>query len=299
MRDKIRLIVESNTFQFGVLGLILLAAAVVGLETSRKMTDRFGSVFTILNSIILWIFVLEAVLKMAQHGKCWYRYFKDPWNLFDFFIVAVCFLPIQANYAAVFRIARIVRSLRLVTALPKLQLIVNCLLKSIPSMFYVGILLALMFYVYGVVGVFLFSENDPVHFRNLPMSLLSLFRVVTLEDWTDVMYIQMLGSDVYAYENTTGIIAKSIAQPIGAAIYFVSFVLFGTMIILNLFIGVIINSMTEAQEETVRRQIGLERESSEGLSLAAEIDCIEGQIDDLKLNLKKLKYRLDDSQIPN
>ena len=295
MVEKIRQIVDSKSFQFGILGLILLAAVVVGLETSPEIVAKFGTSLSVLNTVILWVFVFEAALKMAQHGSRWYRYFLDPWNALDFAIVAIFFLPIHASYVAVFRLARVVRALRLLTSLPKLQLIVSCLLKSIPSMCYVGILLALMFYIYGVVGVFLFSENDPVHFRNLPMSLLSLFRVVTLEDWTDVMYIQMLGSDVYAYDNTTAIALKSTAQPFVAALYFVSFVLLGTMIVLNLFIGVIINSMTEAQEETLKRQLNSEESKNEDCGLIPEINRIEEQIAELNSNLKQLKSKIQNS----
>ena len=164
-------------------------------------------------------------------------------------------------------------------------------------MFYVGVLLSLTFYVYAVVGVFLFRENDPVHFQNLPTSLLSLFRVVTLEDWTDVMYIQMFGSDVYAYDNTSGITPVSSPKPIVGAAYFVSFVLFGTMIILNLFIGVILNSMAEAQEESERNKIDAEKQSSTQLTLAKEVHVIESQIDDLQQNLRKLKLRLESEEL--
>ena len=111
--------------------------------------------------------------------------------------------------------------------IPRLQLLVSAMLKSLPSMGYVTILLFLLFYIYAVMGVMLFGKNDPVHFGDLWLSLLSLFRVVTLEDWTDVMYLQMFGSDVYQGYNQdyTGPIEPK-AMPITAVLYFVSFVLF-------------------------------------------------------------------------
>ena len=95
------------------------------------------------------------------------------------------------------RLFRLLRVLRLLSAVPKLQLLVNALLKSLPSMLYVTVLLLLLFYVYAVAGVMFFAKNDPVHFGNIFDALLSLFRIVTLEDWTDVMYLQIYGSDVY------------------------------------------------------------------------------------------------------
>ncbi len=298
MPHRLEQIVKSNYFQGGILALILLAAIIVGLETSPKLTAQFGALLGVINNLVLWAFVVEAVMKMAQHGRHFLRYFKDPWNVFDFLILVVCFLPVNAGYAAVFRMARVVRALRLVTALPKLQLIVNCLLKSIPAMFYVGVLLSLMFYVYAVMGVFLFRENDPIHFRDLPTSLLSLFRVVTLEDWTDVMYIQMYGSDVYAYPNTTGIIPVSKAQPLVGAAFFVSFVFLGTMIMLNLFIGVILNSMTEAQDDADREHIDAEKAANEQLSIASEVQSIEMQMDELMQKLHLLRIRLRDEDQP-
>ena len=249
MQSLLRDIAESKRFQYGVLALIVFAAILVGLETSKQVTSQYSRLLDVLNDFVLWAFVIEALIKMGQHGRHFYRYFKDPWNVFDFAVIAVCFLPIESQFAAVLRLARVFRSLRLVTAIPKLQLLVNALLNSIPAMIYVGIMLLLLFYVYGVMGVFLFRDNDPVHFPDLATSMLTLFRVATQEDWTDVMYIQMYGSDVYAYDNTTDIEPIPSARPLLGATFFVSFVFLGTMIMLNLFIGVILNSMEEVQQK--------------------------------------------------
>ena len=284
-------VVESRWFQISVLVVIVIAAIIVGIETYPQIVDQHAGLLTALNRIVLWIFVVEAAMKMIRHGRHWYRYFFDPWNVFDFIIVAVCFLPVDASYAAVLRLARIMRALRLMTAMPQLQLIVGALIKSIPSMVYVGILLALNFYVYAVMGVFLFGENDPIHFRDLPTAMLSLFRVVTLEDWTDVMYIQMYGSDVYAYDNTTGIEPVSKAMPIIGAAYFVSFVMFGTMIMLNLFIGVILNSMEQAKDEQERESLKERMAAGERGSLADEVERIQHKLEDLNEHLQKLKIQ--------
>lgn len=295
-------LVESRIFQNFIIVMILLAAVLVGMETYPQLRNRYGPELELLNRIVLWIFVLEAVLKMMRHGSKFYRYFLDPWNVFDFIIVVVCFLPVDSSYAAVLRLARIMRVMRLMTALPQLQLIVGALIKSIPSMGYVGVLLALNFYVYAVLGVFLFGENDPIHFHNLQTAMLSLFRIVTLEDWTDIMYINMFGSDQYpgpglqAYEaaNNTGLTPRPETGPgvaIGAA-YFVSFVMFGTMIMLNLFIGVILNSMDEARTDRVRDEQEERRASGVAASLSDDVVLIEQQIDALKHDLMALRVRL-------
>jgi len=148
-------------------------------------------------------------------------------NLFDFLIVALCCFPGEAQFAAVFRLARGLRLLRLVTAVPRLQLLVGALLKSLGAMGYVTLLLALVFYIYGVAGVHLFGRIDPNHFGTLAVALLSLFRLITLDNWTDLF------------------LAASGQSALIAALYFVSFIMLGTMIMLNLFIGIIMNSMAE------------------------------------------------------
>ena len=301
MIEPLRKIVDSNFFQYFILGCILLAAVLVGLETYPQIEARYENTLEILNAIVLWIFVVEAAMKMAQHGKHFYRYFYDPWNLFDFTIVVVCFLPVNASYAAVLRLARIMRALRLMTAMPQLQLIVGALIKSIPSMGYVGILLALNFYVYAVMGVFLFRANDPFHFYDLQTAMLTLFRVVTLEDWTDVMYINMYGSDMYGgYDDLNAANAHQEIYPdpskcpgplIGAA-YFVSFVMFGTMIMLNLFIGVILNSMDEARAEREHDEQEARRAAGQELSVDDDFEAVAEQIDALKSHLDKLQIRV-------
>ncbi len=285
--------VESNFFQYFILAMILLAAVLVGLETYKSIEHEYGKIIHLLDQVVLGVFVLEAVLKILQYGRQPWRYFQDPWNLFDFTIVVVCFLPVNAQYAAVLRLARIMRAMRLMTALPQLQLLVGALIKSIPSMGYVGILLALNFYVYAVMGVFLFGENDPMHFQNLQTAMLTLFRVVTLEDWTDVMYIQMLGSNVYAYDNTSGIEPVPRAMPIIGAAYFVSFVMLGTMIMLNLFIGVILNSMDEAQEERERENLAARRAAGLATEITDDVDALQEQIAALQQGLHILKLRLE------
>ena len=252
-----RKIVESPWFNAFIICVIIAAGIVVGIQTFPAIDLAHAGLWEFLNRLILAIFTLEIVVKMTALSPQPWRYFKDSWNIFDFTIVVVCFLPFGGAYAAVLRLFRLLRVVRLVTVIPRLQILVGAMLKSLPSMFYVTILLFLLFYIYGVVGVMLFRENDPVHFGNLWTALLSLFRVVTLEDWTDIMYIQMYGSNAYeGYNQTTaGLTIVPQARPLLGALYFVSFVLLGTMIMLNLVIGVIINGMDEAQKEIADRNL--------------------------------------------
>lgn len=243
--------VDSSGFQNFIIGIILLAAVVIGLETYPSVVKSAGAVLHALDKVILAVFTIEIVLKFAALGKRWPRFFVDGWNVFDLFVVVLCLVPIDAEFVAVFRLARLLRVLRLVTALPRLQLIVGALLKSVPSIGYVGILLALHFYVFSVLSTSLFGKNDPFHFGNLQSSILSLFEVVTMEGWVDLMKIQTLGCDKYGYDDSIRALCTAPeTHPVGAPIFFVIFIVFGTMIILNLFIGVIMKGMEEMQEET-------------------------------------------------
>lgn len=278
-----RKLADSSKFQNFVTVVILLAGVLVGVETYPEAVEAGGEGLHVLDAIILWIFVAEIVVKMvAAWPKPW-RFFTDPWNVFDFVIVAAAFLPFAGSAATVLRLVRLLRVLRLVRALPKLQLLVGALLKSIPSMAYVSLLLGLLFYVYAVAGVFMWGENDPVHFANLQISFVSLFRAVTLEDWTDLMYIQMYGCENYGYGGMEAMCTASSASPVGGAFFFISFVLFGTMVILNLFIGVILSGMDEAQKEAedqlaIDRAGRVPRVSEELRSLERELAGLQEQL---------------------
>lgn len=227
-------VTESAAFQRLVVGMILFAGLLVGLETHAGLMARIGGALHLLDRVVLGFFVVELTLRIAACGRRPWTYFRDPWNVFDFLIVAVCLLPFATTFAAVLRLARVLRVLRLVTALPRLQILVGALLKSVPSMGYVALLLSLHFYVYAVIGVTFFSAADPEKFGGLGRAVLTLFEVVTLEGWVDVMDAQIKG-------------LGSAWIPVA---YFVTFILLGTMIMLNLLIGVIVNGMSEAREET-------------------------------------------------
>ncbi len=286
----LRKFTEAGPFTGFIIFVIVVAGIVVGMETFDSMVADYGAILHWLDIIILAIFALEAVLKIAARGKRPWEYFQDPWNCFDFSIVVIVFLPVGASYVAVLRMARILRVFRLASMIPRLQVLVSALLRSIPSMFYVGLLLSLFFYIYAVLGAMLWKENDPVHFKNIWIAMLSLFRVVTLEDWTDIMYINMYGSDAYGYTPEmlleTG--AVSSASPLGAAAYFVSFVMIGTMIILNLFIGIVMTSMDAAQKESEAAQKAKEAKQSASKALEAQIYSLQQRLELFKEDLSAI-----------
>lgn len=236
-----RKIINSILFNYFIFLLILLSAIIIGIETYPAMANQYRDVLSLIDQIIIALFTIEIALKIISNGKRPWLFFSDPWNVFDFIIVAICLIPFNdTHYFAVFRILRVLRILRMITVFPKLKLIISALLKSIPSMGYVIMLICLLFYVYAIVGVFVFGQADPLHFGDLHHAFVTLFKVLTLEGWTDIMNIHILGT----INNENQQIVS-----FWPFLYFASFIIFGAMIILNLFIGVIMNSMEESQKE--------------------------------------------------
>lgn len=221
-------IVAAPLFNHLVIALILLNGVAIGLETSRWVTERVGDLLGDVNQLILSAFILEALVKMAAHGNRPWRYFSSGWNCFDFTIILLSLIPAAGPLATLARLVRVLRVLRLVSAFPELRLLVDTLLRSLPGMVHIGLLMSIIFYIYGVAGYFLFHEIDPTHWRSLPIALLSLFRIVTLEDWTDIMYDAM---EFMPW----------------AWVYFVSFVVVGSFVVINLFIGLVLSNLDEAK----------------------------------------------------
>lgn len=283
MQHTLREIADAPWFQHTITAVILAAGVLVGVETYHGVVAQWGGLIHRLDQLILAVFVAEVIIKIGAEGTKPWRYFMDPWNVFDFAIVAVCFMPFDAQGVAVLRLARLLRVLKLVRALPKLQILVSALLKSIPSMGYVSLLLFMLFYLYAVAATMFFGGNDPVHFGRLDISMLSLFRAVTLEDWTDLMYIQMYGCADYGYDSMMAQCTSSQAMPLTSVAFFVSFVLLGTMVILNLFVGVIMSGMDEAQAEQ-QEMVRMER--------AGEAPSLDGELHELQAQLAQLQDSL-------
>jgi voltage-gated sodium channel len=233
--------VSSRAFRGTVLAAIVAGAVIVGLETTPGLGSVSLSLLEWADRIVLGVFVLEVVAKLAAEGRRPWNYFRDPWNVFDFTVTSVCLLPTHAQFAQVLRLGRVARSLRLVTALPRLQLIVGALLRSLPSFGWITLLLLTLIYAYSVMGVFLFRDGDPERFGSLSRSMLTMFSVLTLEGWYEVMQHQMASRS-----SSDGSVLPGAV--LAAPLFFVTFILSGTMIFLNLLVGVIVNSMSEMPE---------------------------------------------------
>ena len=273
-----QIITNSRTFNVYIFSLITFSAILIGIETYPDIASRYRDLIVLIDRFIIACFVLEIGLKIIAFGNKPFLFFKDPWNVFDFIIVAVCLIPSDdTHFFAVFRILRVLRILRMITFLPKLRLLIGALLKSIPSMGYVVLLIAILFYVYAIVGVFVFGATDPLHFGDLHHTMVTLFKVLTLEGWIDIMNTHILGP---ASEGHLQIVS------FWPFLYFASFILIGAMIIMNLFIGVIMNSMDESQKELSQelRKINYKDKNDEELfkHLISKLDELRDEIQSLK-----------------
>ena len=297
-------IAESSWFNNFIIAMIILAGILVGIETEKSIANSYGAIINFLDGIVLFIFTVEIVIKMVAEGNKPWNYFRDSWNQFDFMIVFLSLiapiLPIDTSFLPILRLVRIFRVIRLVTAIPNLRLLVEALLRSLSSIFYIGLFLLLLFYIYGTMAVIIFGENDPIHFKNIPLAVLSLFRVITLEDWTDVMYINMYGCDQYGYGGYEHLCTNPSAMPVGAALFFISFVAIGTMIVLNLFIGVVLNSMDKVEEEEKEKQNLLKAlKSNQENSLSNQITHLQETLNNVNMELDLLKRQVDKRELEN
>ena len=258
-------IASENWFQNLSLFLIFIAAGILGLETSPSIMNQYGSVLHSLDRIVLVFFSIEILIRICAEGKKPLRFFSDPWNLFDFFIVAICFLPLDSQFATVARLIRVFRALRLLKAIPQLRLIVSALISSLSSMGYVSLLMFLVFYIYAIIGVFKFGTISPENFGTLGSALFSLFQIVTLEGWVELLE------------------PLKTHYPIGATTYFISFIFLGTLIVLNLFIGVIVNGI---EDEKMLLESGDAKKDTDTIS----------QLNEIRTALNKLEDKLRRSQ---
>ena len=224
---------EAPAFEAAIIAIIVINAVLLGLGTSPTLDREYGGLITIAYQVSLAVFIVEALLKMAASKPRAAGYFRDPWNVFDFLVIVFALVPATGQLALVARLARLLRVLRLVSVNKDLRLIVTALVRSIPSVGHVMMLMGVIVYIYAIIGYHLFSEHDPENWRNLGISILTLFNIITLEGWTVVMLTAM---DL---------------NPL-AWIYFVSFVVMGTFVVINLFIAIIINNLDDAKLERLR-----------------------------------------------
>ncbi len=215
--------VDSKTVQTWIVSIILVNAAILGLETSPAVMARFGGILLALDKLCLAVFLAELVLKLvAYRGRFW----RSGWNVFDFLVVAVAIVP-GAGPWAVLRSLRVLRVLRLLTVIPSLRKVVAAFLHSIPGLAGVVAVMSIFFYTMGVLATRLFGEAYPDWFGSLPASLYSLFQIMTLESWS------------------MGIVRPVMETHPWAWAFFVPFIIVATFTILNLFIGIIVSTMQE------------------------------------------------------
>ena len=259
MAETLRKLTDSVPFQAFIVLLILAAGVVVGIETYPSIEERHGVLLHVLDRIILWTFAAELVLRILAQGRRPFGFFRNGWNVMDFLIVGLSFLPFASQSVLVIRLLRLLRLVRLVKFVPEMRLLVETILHTIPSMFYLAGLFSLLIYVYAVIGTFAFGANDPMHFGRLHLSVLSLFQVLTLEGWADIMLTNIYGCDSYGYDGKESLCAHPAAHPMGATLYFISFVMFGTFLMLNMVIGFIMENLqsTKARHlEEARKRPG-------------------------------------------
>ena len=265
--NSIRTFAASKLFDNIIICLILFTAAIIAYEAFPSlMTANTEQWLLTLHNFVLSAFIVEAIIKITAAMPRPWEYFKSAWNIFDFSLIVLSLLPIAAEFALLGRVLRLLRVIRLINVFPELRLIVETLLRSIPSMLHITMLMSILFFVYAVLGFHLFHEHDPTHWRNLAYALLTLFRIVTLEDWTDVMYKAMELSPAYA-------------------LYFVSFVVVGTFVVVNLFIAVVINNLDEAKYAHLKK---LEHPDLHDQLMQTIVDA-KSSIENLEQQLNTLK----------
>ncbi len=256
MRDKILNTVNSSKFSNFIIFIIIINAIILGIDT-MDLSEQNRQILSFLDNICLFIFVVEIALKLIAFR---FAFFKNGWNIFDFSIVLISLIP-NSGALSVFRALRIIRVLRLLSIIPKMKMIASALINSFSGMVGVGILLLIFFYIYAVLTTTLFSVDFPEYFGNLGKSFYSLFQIMTLESWSNGIVRPILKLYPYSW------------------IIFVSFILIVSFIVLNMAIGIVVDSIGEAQRE--------EHENDDIIVSKAELDKLHKELSEIKKYLKK------------
>ncbi|WP_088102391.1 ion transporter [Halalkalibacter urbisdiaboli] len=261
----IQRIVFHRAFSSTIIFFILINALLVGLETYPVLSQSYYEWFHIADMILLWIFTIEIAMRfIATMPKR--NFFKSSWNWFDFIIVAAGHLFVGAHFITVLRILRVLRVLRAISVIPSLRRLVDALLLTIPALGNILILMSIIFYIFAVIGTMLFAQIAPEYFGNLQLSLLTLFQVVTLESWA------------------SGVMRPIFAEAWWSWPYFVVFILVGTFIVFNLFIGVIVSNVEKANQDDIKESEGTSDEDE----TRVEIQALRKEVADLKKLLKEI-----------
>jgi len=230
-QSRFETILANKAFEFFIIAVIMVSALTVGAKT-YNISPVILSALEVADVAITIIFVVELSIRfIATHPRS--HFLKSGWNLFDTIIVTISLIPIEnSDMALVARLVRVFRVLRMISIVPELRVLMNSLIKALPRLGYVMAMLFIIFYIYGAVGSLFFEEINPVLWGNVSISMLTLFRVMTFEDWTDVMYETMA---VYEF----------------SWIYFISFIFLTAFAFLNMVIGIVVNVLEEEHQKMI------------------------------------------------
>ncbi len=263
MSAMIKKLVNHGVFNNFITAIILVQAAVLVLETISELKN-YIFLFDLINAFVLSIFIIEAALKIFSSYPNMSKYFRNGWNILDFSIIVVSLLPLSGGYTTVARLIRLLRVVRLTNRYREMSVVVMTLIKSLPSMVNVFLLLSLIFFIYGIAGYNLFNSVDAENWGTLPRSILTLFQILTLEGWVEIM------SDV------------TNVNPL-YVIYFVSFIMIGTFVVINIFVAVIVKKSEDAYKQ-IENTITTPVTQKE---ILVEIKEIRKKIEDLESRLNK------------
>lgn len=260
-QNRFQQIRDNKAFELFVISVIVFSSLMIGIRT-YELPGLAETILITLDYAVTLFFVMEITIRMAAEER-FRDFFKKGWNIFDFIIVVVSLIPMDdSQYALIARMLRLFRVMRLISFIPELRVLVSALITSLPRMGYVALLMFIIFYIYAVIGNLLYANLNPVLWGDLGISLLTLFRVATFEDWTDVMYEAMT---LYGL----------------SWIYFVTFIFFSAFVFLNMMIGIVVDVLDE------------EHKKMEAEKLGDEIDKQQQFEDDLTNQVADLHRKLD------
>lgn len=240
-------IAESKRFQLFILAVILANAVALGLETYDAIDREVGDTLNFLNDVFLAVFVVEIAIRIAAHGRRPQDYFKSGWNVFDFLIIGGAFVPGVRQNATALRVLRLLRIVRVVSLFPDLRFLIRGMAASLPPIGSMAMLTSLLIYIYGMLGWILFADTNPANWGDIGQAMLSLFIVLTLESWPEIMG-EVIDAHPWAW------------------LYFVSYVLIASFLLINMVIAILINSLEEVRAmEAIEKRLAARRAEREGV----------------------------------
>lgn len=262
-QPRFQLIRDNKIFEVFVITIIILSSLMIGIRT-YNLHPTFESILIILDYGVTLFFLMEIMIRMAAEDRL-RDFFKKGWNVFDFTIVVISLIPLDdSQYALIARMLRLFRVMRLISFIPELRVLVTALITALPRMGYVALLMFIIFYLYAVIGNLLFAHINPVLWGDLGISLLTLFRVATFEDWTDVMYETMA---VYKL----------------SWMYYITFIFFSAFVFLNMMIGIVVDVLAEEHKKMEAEKMGVSLEEHESFEthINDEIKALHTKLDQL------------------